>query len=186
MDFFSILVIALSLSADCFAVSLSGGATQPNYSPLKMVRLALVFGFAQFIMPVIGWLLGNTVVDLISSYDHWIAFALLLIIGGRMIWESFDKKSDVKEAADITRGFILVTLALATSIDALAVGLSFAFLKINILYASAIIGITAFLVTSVGFWLGKKVSFIFGKRAKLAGGIILIAIGVKILVEHLL
>jgi putative Mn2+ efflux pump MntP len=186
MGFFSILIIALGLSADCFAVSISGGATQAKFSILKMVRLALVFGFSQFIMPVIGWFLGNTVVDLIASYDHWIAFGLLLIIGGRMIWESVEKDNDKHKDTDITRGLPLIILALATSIDALAVGLSFSFLKINILYASSIIGVTAFIITSIGFWLGKRVSILLGKRAKLTGGIILIAIGIKILLEHLL
>jgi putative Mn2+ efflux pump MntP len=122
---------------------------------------------------------------LIASYDHWIAFGLLLIIGGRMIWESFEKDNKHKDT-DITRGVLLITLALATSIDALAVGLSFSFLKINILYASSIIGITAFVMTAIGFWLGRRVSIMLGKRAKLAGGIVLIAIGTKILLEHLL
>jgi putative Mn2+ efflux pump MntP len=186
MDFFSIIIIALGLSADCFAVAVSGGATQPKFSILKMCRLALVFGFFQFIMTVIGWFLGNTVVDLIASFDHWIAFALLLIIGGRMIWESFSKSDDQKEATDITRGITVVTLAIATSIDALAVGLSMSFLKINIIYPGSIIGITAFILTAIGFWLGKKISVILGKRAQLVGGIILIAIGVRILLEHLL
>jgi putative Mn2+ efflux pump MntP len=102
-----------------------------------------------------------------------------------MIWESFEKDNKHKDT-DITRGVLLITLALATSIDALAVGLSFSFLKINILYASSIIGITAFVMTAIGFWLGRRVSIMLGKRAKLAGGIVLIAIGTKILLEHLL
>jgi putative Mn2+ efflux pump MntP len=186
MDFLSVLIIALGLSADCFAVAISGGAAQSKFSILKMCRLALVFGFFQFIMTVIGWLLGNTVVDFIASFDHWIAFALLLIIGGKMIWESFEKNDEKKEAIDITRGITVITLAIATSIDALAVGLSISFLKINIIYPGSVIGITAFILTAAGFWMGKKVSVILGKRAQLAGGIILIAIGVRILLEHLL
>ena len=186
MDFFSILIIALGLSADCFAVSISGGATQSKFSALKMCRLALIFGFFQFLMTVIGWFLGNTVVDFIASFDHWIAFTLLLIIGGRMIWESFSKDDEKKEATDITRGITVFTLAIATSIDALAVGLSLSFLKINILYPGVVIGVVAFILTSVGFWVGKRVSLLLGKRAQLAGGIILILIGVRILLEHLL
>lgn len=186
MDIISILVIALGLSADCFAVSISGGATQQTFSRVKMFRLAAVFGFFQFIMPVIGWLLGNTVVDLISSYDHWIAFALLLIVGGRMVWESFEKADSERKSTDITRGLILITLALATSIDALAVGLSFAFLNIDIVFSSLIIGIVSFFMTSLGYWIGKKAGGLLGKRAKLVGGIILIAIGIRILIEHLL
>jgi manganese efflux pump family protein len=186
MDFLSILVIALGLSADCFAVAISGGATQEKFSILKMCRLALIFGFFQGMMTIIGWFLGNTVVDFIASFDHWIAFVLLLVIGCRMIWESFSKDDDKKKVKDITWGLTVFTLAIATSIDALAVGLSLSFLKINILYPAVVIGIVAFILTSVGFWIGKKVSSLLGKRAQLAGGIILILIGIRILLEHLL
>ncbi len=186
MDIFSTILIALSLSADCFAVSLSGGATQIKLSKWGVLRVALAFGFFQFIMPIIGWLVGRSVVNFISGFDHWIAFGLLAIIGGRMIWESLRGEEEIKKEADITRGLLLITLALATSIDALAVGLSIAFLQINIIFSSALIGVVAFLVTSLGFWLGRRASTLLGKRAKLVGGIVLVLIGIRILVEHLI
>jgi putative Mn2+ efflux pump MntP len=186
MDFLSVLVIALGLSADCFAVAIGGGAAQSTFSLVKMLRLALAFGFFQFLMTVIGWFLGNTVVGFISSFDHWIAFALLLIIGGRMIWESFEKKDENKKDTDITRGFTVFTLAIATSIDALAAGLSLSFLKTNIVYPGLIIGATTFILTCAGFWLGKKVSIVLGRWAQLIGGIILIAIGIRIVLDHML
>ena len=135
-------------------------------------------------MPVLGWLAGNTIVEFISDYDHWLAFGLLGLIGGRMIWESFH--SEDSKSTDVTKGFMLLTLSIATSIDALAVGLSFAFLKINIVMATVTIGITAFLITIIGLLLGKKVGGLVGKRAECIGGVILIGIGIKILLEHML
>jgi putative Mn2+ efflux pump MntP len=125
-------------------------------------------------------------VTLVADYDHWVAFALLLLIGGKMIWESIHESKDNKRKTDITRGLTLLTLAVATSIDALAVGLTFAFLQISIALASATIGIVAFIVTILGFLLGKKLGQLFGKRAETIGGIVLIAIGIRILLSHLL
>jgi manganese efflux pump family protein len=185
-DVSSILLIALSLSADCFAVALGGSIGQEKLRKIQIVRTALAFGVAQTLMPVIGWAVGRTVIDLISSFDHWIALGLLLIIGGRMIWEAFHEKDEPGKGADISRGFLLLTLALATSLDALAVGLSFAFLEVNIVFASLIIGIIAFLITILGFYIGRKAGNILGQRAKIAGGIILIGIGIKVLLTHLL
>jgi len=135
--------------------------------------------------PVLGWLLGQTVVDFIADYDHWIAFVLLGFVGGKMIRESFHKKEE-KQSLDITRGFLLITLAVATSIDALAVGLTFAFIEVNITLAVSIIGITAFLVTVVSFLIGKKIGKLAGKWAELIGGLILLAIGIRIVITHLI
>ena len=151
----------------------------------QIFRASLSFGLFQAIMPVLGWLAGRTFVAFIGSFDHWLAFGLLGFVGGRMIWESFHPEREEKRT-DITKGLILLTLSIATSIDALAVGLSFAFLKVNILTASLTIGITAFLITILGFLLGKKVGGFVGKRAELIGGLILIGIGVRILLMHLL
>jgi len=137
-------------------------------------------------MPVLGWLAGRTVVELIASYDHWLAFGLLALVGGRMIWESLRSKEGHREERDISKGLLLLTLSIATSIDALAVGLSFAFLKINIVLAGVTIGITAFLATSIGFVLGRKAGSLIGKRAEIVGGVILIGIGLRILLEHML
>ncbi|MDO8716570.1 MAG: manganese efflux pump MntP family protein [Dehalococcoidales bacterium] len=186
MDLLSIIFIALSLSADCFAVALSGSAAMGKLSRLQVVRTSLAFGLAQFLMPVIGWLAGRTIVQIISAYDHWVAFGLLAFVGGRMIWESLKGEDERKEGTDITRGFLLLTLAVATSIDALAVGLSFALLEIGITQASLIIGLVAFSVTALGFWLGRKAGDLLGNRAKLAGGVILIGIGLRILITDIM
>jgi len=137
-------------------------------------------------MPVLGWLAGRTVVELIADYDHWVAFAMLAIVGGRMLWESFRPERSQGKEVDITRGLLLITLSIATSIDALAVGLSFAFLNVDIALASPTIGAIAFVVTITGFRLGKRTSKLIGKRAEAIGGIILLAIGLRILLGHIL
>jgi len=183
LDFASILLIAIGLSADCFAVSLSGSISLKSLSVIQVLRTAFAFGIFQALMPVIGWALGQTVVDIIADFDHWIAFGLLAIIGGKMIWESFHNKEDTKKA-DFTRGLLLLTLAVATSIDALAVGLSFAFLEVNIAVAVGIIGLISFLVTIFAFGLGKKLGKFAGTWAETIGGLILIGIGLRILLSH--
>ncbi len=185
-DYFSLLLIAVGLSADCFAVALGGCVSLKKFSKLQSLRTALAFGVAQALMPVMGWAIGRTVIGFISVYDHWIAFGLLLIVSGRMLWEAFRKNEDRREGTDISRGWVLFTLAIATSIDALAVGLSFAFLKMNIVYSSSLIGIVAFLFTILGFFLGRKAGSLLGQRAKIGGAIILIIIAVRILLSHLL
>jgi putative Mn2+ efflux pump MntP len=151
-----------------------------------MLRVCLAFGAAQALMPVLGWLGGRTLVDLISNYDHWVAFGLLLVIGGRMIWESFHSKEDETKERDFSKGLPLLTLAVATSIDALAVGLSFAFLEVNIVAAVLTIGVVCFLITGLGFLAGRKAGQVLGERAETIGGIILIGIGIRILVSHLI
>ena len=185
LDLLSILLIALGLSADCFAVAFSGSISMKTVSPAQILRTALVFGVFQAVMPVLGWLAGLTVVDLIAEYDHWLAFALLALVGGRMIWEAF-RSADDKKRVDISRGVLLLTLALATSIDALAVGLTFAFLRVNIWLACSTIGVMAFGMTVAGFVLGRKAGALLGKYAEAIGGVILIGIGLRILLSHIL
>jgi putative Mn2+ efflux pump MntP len=185
LDILSILLIALALSADCFAVALSGSIYIKTVSFAPILRTAVTFGAFQAVMPALGWLAGRTVVNFISGYDHWVAFALLALVGGRMIWESF-RPSDSQKRIDISKGLLLVTLAVATSIDALAVGLTFAFLEVNIIIACSIIGVVAFSVTIAGFTLGRKVSTWLGKYAEAIGGVILIAIGLRVLLTHIL
>ncbi len=185
MDFLSVILVALSLSADCLAVALTGSASMARVSPVQVIRTSSSFGLFQFSMPLAGWLAGRTFVDRISIYDHWIAFALLVFIGAKSIRESLRTNSMEEPAVDITRGAILLTLSVATSIDALAVGLSLAALKANILSTSILIGTVAFAVTAIGFVIGRKMGRLFGKRARLAGGIVLIAIGFKILIGGL-
>jgi putative Mn2+ efflux pump MntP len=185
-DFLSVFLIALGLSADCFAVALSGGISKINHSWPRLLRVSFSFGLFQVLMPVLGWLAGRTVVELIADYDHWVAFAMLAIVSGRMLWESLRSERDQGKEVDITRGLLLITLSIATSIDSLAVGLSFAFLNVNIALASPTIGAVAFVVTIIGFKLGKKAGRLIGKRAEALGGIILLAIGLRILLSHIL
>jgi putative Mn2+ efflux pump MntP len=185
LDILSILLIALALSADCFAVALSGSIHVKTGSFTPILRTAVTFGVFQAVMPALGWLAGRTVLNFISGYDHWVAFILLALVGGRMIWESF-RPAGSRKRIDISKGFLLVALAVATSIDALAVGLTFAFLKVNIAVACSIIGVVAFGVTIAGFTLGKKVTIWLGKYAEAIGGIILIAIGLRVLLTHIL
>jgi len=185
IDIVSIILIGFGLSADCFAVALSVGASGKIFSLKNMLRVALAFGIFQMVMPLLGWLAGQTVVSFISQYDHWLAFVLLAFIGGKMILEFIRDGSEV-ESVDVSKWATLITLAIATSIDALAVGLSFALLKINIAIAAGIIGLVAFSVSAFSFWLGRKVSALVGRWALLAGGIILIGIGLRILLTHML
>jgi manganese efflux pump family protein len=185
-DLISIFLIALGLSADCFAVALSAGVSTRNHSWLTVMRVALSFGIFQALMPLIGWLVGRTVINFIAGFDHWVAFALLTFVGGRMLYESFHHSKAEEKSVDISRGWMLITMSIATSIDALAVGLSFAFADIQIALAAPIIGIVAMLITIVGFQVGKRAGKLMGKRAETLGGLILIGIAIRILLSHLL
>ena len=185
-DFISIILIAIGLAADCFAVALSGGVSHKNPSRMQILRVAFMFGLFQAVMPVLGWLAGKTVVDYIADYDHWVAFILLAIVSGRMLWESLRPERGERKAVDITRGLLLLTLSVATSIDALAVGLSFAFIEVSIAVAAPTIGAVAFITTVVGFILGRKAGRLVGRRAEIIGAVILMAIALRILISHLL
>lgn len=185
MSFLSIFLIAIGLGMDAFAVSICVGVSTGRLSLRRMFRLSFHFGFFQFMMPILGWLAGRTVSGYIEAYDHWIAFLLLAFIGGRMIREAFRKEETV-DYNDPTKGSSLIVLSVATSIDALAVGLSFAVLDMGILYPSVIIGIVAFVMTIIGMVFGDTLGRIGGKRIEILGGLILIGIGLKILIEHLM
>jgi putative Mn2+ efflux pump MntP len=184
MGLLSLLLIALGLSADCFAVALSASITNPHHSLSQVGRVSVSFGLFQAAMPLIGWVVGRTIVSYIAPFDHWVAFGLLVFVGGRMLWESFHREAHEKPV-DVSRGLLLLTLSIATSIDALAVGLSFAFLEVNIWLAALVIGLTAAAVSAVGFVVGRRVGAVFGRRAELAGALILIGIGIRIVVTHL-
>jgi len=186
IDYPTILITAIGLSADCFAVALCLCISRRTFSLRQFLRLPLAFGIFQALMMAIGWLAGHTVVDLISAYDHWVVFGLLAVIGGRMIWESFHEKDEDRTEKAVTGWLTLLALSLATSIDSLAVGLSFAFLKVDIVLASATTGITACIITIIGQLIGNRVGALVGKRAEIAGGIILIIIGIRIIIEHML
>jgi putative Mn2+ efflux pump MntP len=183
MDLITIIFVAIGLGVDAFSVAIGIGAANTKRSWSPMLRLAAAFGLFQFAMPIAGWLAGQTVVDIISDYDHWIAFALLTYVGGKMVWEGFENEND-EEKADQTRGLPLLLLSIATSIDALAVGFSFSILKVPILFPATIIGIVCFLMTAIGMMFGKVLARIFGKKVEIFGGIVLIGIGIKILIDH--
>jgi manganese efflux pump family protein len=183
MSLITVFFIAVGLGLDAFSVAIGIGATNNKKSWAPVLRLAAAFGIFQFVMPIVGWLAGLTVVEIIESFDHWIAFALLVLVGGKMIREGFEKESD-EEKDDQTRGWPLLMLSIATSIDALAVGFSFSVLKNQILFPAIIIGIVCFLMTVTGMIFGKALAKIFGKKVEIFGGLVLIAIGVKILMDH--
>jgi putative Mn2+ efflux pump MntP len=184
MDLITIILVAIGLGVDGFSVAIGIGAANTKRSWAPVLRLAAAFGLFQFVMPLVGWLAGLTVVNFIANYDHWIAFTLLAYVGGKMIWEGCKKESE-EEKADQTRGLPLLLLSIATSIDALAVGFSFSILKVPILFPAAVIGIVCFLMTTIGMIFGKALARIFGKKVEIFGGIVLIAIGVKILIDHM-
>ena len=183
MSLITICILAVGLGVDAFSVAIGIGATNDKKSWTPILRLSAAFGLFQFVMPIIGWLTGQTVVEIIASFDHWIAFALLVLVGGKMIREGFGKESD-EEKADQTRGWQLLLLSIASSIDALAVVFSFSVLKNPILFPAVIIGIVCFVMTTVGMIFGKVLAKIFGKKVEIFGGLVLIAIGVKILIDH--
>jgi putative Mn2+ efflux pump MntP len=186
VGFITILITAVGLSADCFAVALSLSISQRGLSFRQFIRFPLAFGLFQAIMLVIGWLVGRSVVQFISAYDHWLAFGLLAVIGGRMIWESVHDKEETRTQKDINRLFTLMALAVATSIDSLAAGLSYAFLHVDIALAGVTTGLTTFIITIIGHFIGNRVGPLAGKWAEASGGVILILIGLRILLEHLL
>ena len=183
MDFVTVILIAIGLAMDAFAVSIAKGISVNHNRRRSAILLASLFGGFQALMPVIGWLAGLGLRDIIMGIDHWIAFGLLGIIGAKMIYDS-TKSEDGKEE-NITL-LIALTLAVATSIDALMVGLSFAFLEESILIPILIIGIVTFVLSLAGFKFGSGMGRVFGKRIKVLGGLILIFIGIRILAEHLL
>ena len=182
MDFAELLLIAVGLSMDAFAVSVCKGLSVKKLEPRHALLVGLYFGGFQALMPVLGWLLGYRFETLITGVDHWIAFVLLELIGGNMIRESFSEEEELNDDF----GFkTMLLLAVATSIDALAVGITFAFLSVKILPAAGTIGITTFLLSAVGITIGRAFGARWKSRAELAGGVILILIGLKILLEHL-
>lgn len=183
MGILEILLISVGLAMDSFAVAVCKGLSMKKMNWKKAAIIGLYFGGFQALMPLIGFLLGVTFQDLVTAIDHWIAFALLGFIGGNMIKEAFYKDSE--NCNDNIDFKTMVVLAVATSIDALAVGITFAFLKVNIVIALLMIGIIAFLLSVIGVKIGNKFGDKYEKKAELAGGIILVLMGLKILLEHL-
>lgn len=181
-----VISIALALAMDAFTVSVGLSLRPERVGTGQAIRLSGSFGFFQFMMPLLGWLAGAKILSTIRSFDHWVAFGLLFLIGCRMIFSSLRSKAIPQSARrDPTKGWSLLILSIATSVDALAVGLSFAALGMTIVYPSVVIGVVAFFMTLLGTKLGPLLGQIVGRRAELAGGLILILIGIKILTDHI-
>jgi putative Mn2+ efflux pump MntP len=186
MELVTVLFIAVGVAMDVFAVSLGIGCAGQATTARAKFRLAFHFGLFQGGMTLLGWLLGSTVVNLIAGFDHWIAMLLLAWVGGRMVLEGLSRHEEkpVEECSDPTRGSSLVMLSVATSIDALGVGLSLALLKVNVLSASLLIGAVSLVVSVIGLLGGSRLSRRFGKSVEVLGGLVLIAIGVRIVLTH--
>lgn len=186
--FFTLLLMGVGLSMDAFAVAICKGLSMRKVNKKQCLVIGLFFGGFQALMPFIGWVLGSQFEQYITSIDHWIAFILLGFIGGKMVVEAIREKDEAVEVGkmdpplDLKEMFIL---AIATSIDALAVGITFAFLQVPIVEAISIIGITTFVISVIGVYVGNFFGNRYKKKAELAGGMILILIGLKILLEHL-
>jgi putative Mn2+ efflux pump MntP len=185
MSLVTIIVIAVGLAMDAFAVSVASGAAYKKLKLRHAVRMAVFLGGFQAVMPLVGWLAGLSFREMIVAYDHWVAFGLLLIIGGKMIYEAFKFDGD-EDASDMANIGVLLILSVATSIDALAVGITLSLITDKIFLAVAIIGVVTFVLSYAGYWIGQRMGHFFEKKIEVAGGVILIAIGVKILTQHLM
>ncbi len=185
MDLLTITLLAIGLSMDSLAVAVASGTSIKVLKPSHAIKIGLFFGGFQALMPTIGWLIGFSLRSIIERVDHWIAFGLLLIIGARMIYEAFEGE-DESENKNPLELKILTLLSIATSIDALAVGISLSLLNVEIIAPAIIIGVVCFIFSSLGVAISSKLAKIFGNKLKIVGGLILIAIGFRILLEHLL
>ncbi len=185
MNFIEILLIALSMAMDAFAVCLGAGAQEETLGPRPTFRLAFHFGLFQFLMPVVGWFAGTTIERYIVSFDHWVAFGLLAFVGGRMIRSGFDLHAR-QQNANPSRGWTMVLLSIAVSIDALAVGLSLGLIGVTIWYPALVIGVVTGLMSWLGLRIGNRLRKKFGKVMEIVVGVVLVLLGVRILLTHLL
>ncbi|WP_302588338.1 manganese efflux pump MntP family protein [uncultured Ruminococcus sp.] len=188
MGIVELFLTAIALSMDAFAVSVCKGLGMRRMRYDQALVISLYFGVFQALMPLIGWLLGTSFSRYIQEFDHWIAFVLLAFLGGKMLWDVFHEKEDGEQESAERRldHRELFMLAIATSIDALAVGIAFACLDVNIWSSISIIGVTTLVISFAGVWIGNRFGNRFQKKAEIAGGLVLILIGVKILAEHLI
>ena len=182
MEIIELILLSVGLAMDAFAVSISKGLSVRELKPKHGLIAGAYFGGFQALMPLIGWLLGRQFEELIKSVDHWIAFGLLVLIGANMIRESFGGEDEQNASFSFKA---MLPLAIATSIDALAVGVTFAFLEVNIVPAITLIGVITFAISAAGVKIGNVFGTRFKSKAEFAGGVILILLGIKILVEHL-
>lgn len=185
MDLVSVLGIAIGLAMDAFAVSVATGLALGRATGRQTFRIGFHFGLFQFLMPIVGWIAGLTVERWLGAFDHWIAFALLSWVGVGMIRSGIRNDGEPK-ATDPSRGLTLVVLSVATSLDALAVGVSMALLGVDVWFPAVIIGLVAGALSAAGMHLGRPLGRRAGRRLEIAGGLVLIGIGVKIVLEHLL
>ncbi len=183
MEFFILLLIATGLAMDSFAVSLTAGLSLNQFKLSTISRVSITFAIFQGLMPLLGWALGQAFVDIIGAYDHWVVFVLLLFIGCKMIYESLKSEGEA-HSINIYSNKTICALGVATSIDALAVGISFSLLDVQIVYSALLIGLITFILSFLGLTIGHKLGSIFGRKVELIGGIILIAIGLKVLFTH--
>ena len=185
MGLITIIIVAFALAMDAFAVSIVSGAAYRRLKVKHALRMAISFGAFQALMPLIGSLAGLTIKDYIADYDHWAAFGLLAAVGGKMIYESF-KIKPLRKNFNPANVVVLLLLSVATSIDALAVGITLSFLQVSIAKAVVIIGLVTFALSYLGVYIGKKAGHFFKNKIQAIGGIVLIALGIKILIEHLI
>jgi len=185
MGLLTIIIIAVGLAMDAFAVSVVSGSACKQLKIKHAFRMALFFGGFQAFMPLIGSLAGLSVKEYIANYDHWVAFGLLSAVGGKMIYESF-KIAPAKEFFNPSNIFVLLVLSIATSIDALAIGITISLLRVSIATAVIIIGLITFVLSYLGVFIGKKFGHFFESKIEALGGLVLICLGIKIIFEHLL
>ncbi|WP_110670174.1 manganese efflux pump MntP [Salinicola halophilus] len=182
----SLALLAFAMSTDAFAASIGKGASLVRTRLPQALKIGLIFGIIECIAPMIGWSIGMAASQFVAQWDHWIAFVLLGGLGGHMIWEGFRPASPVRdEVAPRPSFWLLVATAFATSIDAMAVGVTLAFADVNIVLAAAAIGIATTVMVTLGILLGRVIGSVIGKRAEIVGGIVLIAIGCAVLYDHL-
>ena len=185
MDLLFLILIGIGLSIDSLAVSVTTGAYTKDIKLKYVLKTALFMAIFQGAMPLIGWLIGSSFKNVVESYDHWIAFILLLVIGVKLIYDGLTESSEDKSRLDMTKNTVLAGMALATSIDALIIGIGFGFIDINIWLAIFIIGVTTFLFSFFGVYIGEKIGNKINTGIEVVGGLVLIGLGVKILIEHI-
>lgn len=183
MHLFEVLMLAVGLAMDACVVSAGAAATGRTRGHRGTFRLSFHFGLFQFLMPIVGWFAGRAIAGVVSSFDHWVAFALLAVIGGRMIQNGLKDEPD-PGAGDPSKGWSLILLSIATSIDALAVGFSLAMIDVNIWVPAVMIGVVTAAMSVVGVGIGTRLGARFGHRMEVVGGVILILVGAKIVFEH--
>lgn len=185
-EMITVFLIAVGLSMDAFSISVASGGIYRHLHIRHGLRMAAFFGLFQAVMPILGFLAGKSLSSVIEGYDHWIAFGLLALIGGKMLYEAFEIKEVESKPNDPTNLAVVFTLSVATSIDALAVGVTLSLITEHVITAAAAIGVITFLISWSGWWIGQKIGGFFENKLEIIAGLVVIGIGLKILLEHLL